>query len=113
MSHCRQLSSSNVKSPFGFGPEHIASQSFLDVLLNTALLSGNQDCIQLHQSISIFVNVCLFWKNAEMKEKCEVPSVSLAALNKPLHDSMFQFGFQQWSDFVEISVIVISLQKLT
>lgn len=102
-----------MNSPFGFGPEHIAFQSFLDVLLNTALLSGNQDCIQLRQSISIFVNVCLFWKNTEMKEKCEVPSVSLAALSKPLHDSMFQFGFQQWSDFVEISVIVISLQKLT
>lgn len=48
-----------------------------------------------------------------MKEKCEVPSVSLAALNKSLYDSMFQFVFQQWSDFVEISIAASSLQKVT
>lgn len=42
-----------------------------------------------------------------------MPSVSLAALNKSLPDNMFQFVVQQWSEFIEISMIIIRLQKLT
>ena len=41
-----------------------------------------------------------------------MPSVSLAALNKSLPDNMFQFVVQQWSEFIEISMIIIRLQKL-
>lgn len=42
-----------------------------------------------------------------------MPSVSLAALNKSLPDNTFQFVVQQWSEFIEVSMIIIRLQKLT
>lgn len=41
-----------------------------------------------------------------------MPNVSLVALNKSLPDNMFQFVVQQWSEFIEISMIIIRLQKL-
>lgn len=41
-----------------------------------------------------------------------MPNVSLVALNKSPPDNMFQFVVQQWSEFIDISMIIIRLQKL-
>ena len=80
------------------------------MLLSSVRIKIESSCSRLFK----FFWMCVCSGTAPLKwtEKWDMPSVSLAALNKSLPDNMFWFVVRQWSEFIEISMIIIRLQKL-